>query len=164
MIIGSPGSGKSTLARAIAARLDLPVHHMDHIHCHPGWVERDAAEKMEMVRAVIATDAWVFEGGHSSSYAERLARAEMLIWLDVPVGTRIWRVIRRSWRDRGRTRPDMQRDCPETLHMLPGFLQFIWSTHRSARAKAQALFDTAPIPKRRLRGLADVNAFLETLT
>lgn len=163
MIIGSPGSGKSTLARALGDRLNLPVFHMDHIHWHPGWVEREAGEKMQMVREVIARDAWVFEGGHSSSYALRLARADLFIWLDIPVALRTWRVIRRSLRDLGHTRPDMQVDCPEQLSNLPGFLHFIWSSNRSSRAKAQALYDATTLPKLRFRNLAELNAYLETL-
>ena len=164
MIIGSPGSGKSTLARALADRLDLPVHHMDHIHWHPGWVEREAADKMVLVRQVIAGDRWVFEGGHSSSYEDRLARADLLIWLDLPMGLRLWRVIRRSLRDLGQVRPDMQQGCPEQLSNLPGFVRFIWTSNRSSRARAHRVFDGAHIPRRRFRRPRDVNAYLDRLT
>ncbi|MBB95854.1 MAG: hypothetical protein CML68_14835 [Rhodobacteraceae bacterium] len=163
MIIGAPGSGKSTLARAMADRLGLPVHFMDHIHWKPGWVERDPAEKTEMVRAVIAQEAWVFEGGHSTTYAERLARAELLIWLDMGLSLRIWRVIRRSLRDHGRVRPDMQVDCPETLSMMPDFLAFIWTTRHTSRARMQALYESATIPKHHFRNLHQVQAYLATL-
>ncbi len=64
MIVGGPGSGKSTLAREVGARLGLPVFHMDQIHWQENWVERPLVEKIPMAKAVVAQDAWVFEGGH----------------------------------------------------------------------------------------------------
>lgn len=163
MIIGAPGSGKTTLARRLGDELDLPVHFMDHIHWKPGWVERHPAEKIELVHAVIAGDAWVFEGGHSTTYAARLARADLLIWLDLGTPLRIWRVIRRSLRDLGRVRPDMQDDCPETLARLPEFLRWIWTTRHSSRVRMQTLFNDAEIPKHRLRSPAEVACFLARL-
>ena len=164
MIIGAPGSGKSTLARAMGDRLGLPVYFMDHIHWTPGWVERDPAEKTAMVREIIAKDAWVFEGGHSTTYADRLARADLLIWLDLPTGLRVFRVIRRCWRDGGRVRADMQADCPEQLSMLPEFLRFIWTTRHSSRARMRALHEGARLPKKHFRSTREINAYLETLT
>ena len=58
---------------------------MDHIHYASGWVERSKAEKTRLTREVHALDEWIFEGGHSTTYPERVARADTLIWLDVPV-------------------------------------------------------------------------------
>ncbi len=139
MIVGGPGSGKSTLARALGAATGLPVYHMDHIHWQPGWVERTRAEKDRLTREVHARERWIFEGNHSSTYAERVSRADTLIWLDLPLGLRFYRVVWRSLRDLGQQRPDLPAGCPEqlsveTLH----FLQFIWRTRHSARAKVRA--------------------------
>ncbi|MEP4274855.1 MAG: DNA topology modulation protein FlaR, partial [Roseibium sp.] len=116
MIVGGPGSGKSTLAIMLGAKTGLPVHHMDKIHYRPGWVERTRAEKDKLSREVHATDRWIFEGGHSSTYADRVARADTFIWLDVPVGRRMFRVLKRSLQYRGQTRPDLQDGCPEQFN------------------------------------------------
>ena len=164
MIIGGPASGKSTLARAMGARLGLPVFHMDHIHWRPGWIERSPGNKMALVKQVVAQEAWVFEGGHSASNHLRLARADLLIWLDLPTGLRVFRVIRRCWRDSGRVRADMQADCPEQLSMLPEFLRFIWTTRHSSRARMRALHEGARLPKKHFRSTREINAYLETLT
>ena len=123
MIVGGPGSGKSTLARELGRRTGLPVRHMDLIHYRPGWVERPKDEKDRLTREVHAEDAWIFEGGHSRTYDERAARADTLVWLDLPVGLRLWRVVRRWWAWRGRTRPDLPPDCPEKLD--PAFIRWI---------------------------------------
>ncbi|WP_299686173.1 AAA family ATPase [uncultured Tateyamaria sp.] len=141
MIIGQPGSGKSTLARKLGALTFLPVIHMDHIHWTSGWVERTTAEKTRMSLEVIKAASWIFEGGHSATYAQRLDRADTLIWLDMPLGLRVRRVLWRSLRYFGRTRPDLPEGCPEQLS--PEFLAFIWRTRHRARARMRAVFDAA---------------------
>lgn len=164
MIIGGPGSGKSTLARNIGAALDLPVYHMDReVHWLPGWVERDKAEKLPIIERIVAQEAWVFEGGHSSSYALRLSRAEMLIWTDAPLITRLWRVTWRSLKDLGKTRPDLADDCPERISALPEFWSFMIRTNASSHQRKQALFDGATIPKHHLRSFAEMDRLVEGL-
>jgi adenylate kinase family enzyme len=159
MIVGGPGSGKSTLARALGARTGLPVRHMDLIHWQPGWVERDRAEKDRLTRAVHAEDAWIFEGGHSRTYDERAARADTLIWLDLPVGLRLWRVVRRWLTWWGRTRPDLPEDCPERLD--PEFIRFILRTRSSARARIGRVVAEHPqLEVHRLRSPREVQQFL----
>ena len=166
MIVGGPGSGKSTLARALGERTGLPVFHMDHIHYASGWVERTKAEKGALTREVHARDAWIFEGGHSATYAERAARADTLVWLDVPVGRRLVRVIRRTLRYRGTTRPDLPDGCPERLNLRTlEFLWFVLSTRRRSRAKLGRLCDEAR-PELRVVRLSDdatVAAFLASV-
>lgn len=166
MISGQPGSGKSTLAQLLGQRTGLPVHHMDRIHWTPNWVERDKAAKMEMVKQIYAQPRWIFEGGHSSSLPQRLARADTMIWLDVPVALRLWRVLRRLVVHYGRTRPDMAEGCRETVgaHTVE-FLVYIWRTRHSARTRLQAIHDAPPSGLRvvRLTNLRQVRAFLDSL-
>ncbi|MEM9797267.1 MAG: AAA family ATPase [Pseudomonadota bacterium] len=137
MILGGPGSGKSTLARQIGVRTGLPVHHMDRIHWLPGWVMRDRTERIAMANAVEAQDAWVFEGGLSATYDNRAARADLIVWLDLPIVLRLWRVVMR-WRDyRGSSRPDLPAGCPEQLD--PEFLLWIVTSRRRTRRRIRML-------------------------
>ena len=144
MIVGPPGSGKSTLARALGERTGLPVLHIDKIHWRPGWIERSKAEKTRLCQEAEQQCHWIFEGGHSSTWRSRVARADVLIVLDRPVAVQIWRVLRRAVVSLGRTRPDMAEGCPERLSSLPEFVRYIWTTRRSARDKMRRLAAAAP--------------------
>ncbi|CTQ48665.1 AAA family ATPase [Jannaschia donghaensis] len=163
MIIGQPGSGKSTLARAVGEIAHLPVVHIDMIHWMPGWVERDRAEKTRMCNAVHRRPAWVFEGGHTATWEDRLARADTLIWLDLPVALRLWRVTRRTAMSWGRVRPDVPEDCPERFSAE--FFGFIWRTRATARARCARLFASAGGEKatHHLRRPSDVSSYLAAL-
>lgn len=149
MIIGQPGSGKSTLARALGARTGLPVEHIDHIHWKPGWIARDNLEKTVLCRKIHQRDRWIFEGGHSTTWPQRLQRCDTIIWLDVPFLHRAWRVVRRTLRNYGQTRPDLPENCPERFN--PEFYQWIWNTRHTARAKMSTLFEGADAGKRRIK-------------
>ena len=166
MIVGQPGSGKSTLAQAIGKRTGLPVIHIDKIHWEPGWVERSKAEKTRLCIEAEQGERWVFEGGHSSTWPSRLARADMLIWVDRPVGVRLWRVLRRALVGLGRTRPDMADGCPERLRSLPEFVHYIWTTRNIGVAKIEKLTTLAPADCRivHLRSDEDAQAFVDSFT
>jgi len=147
MIIGQPGSGKSTFAQEFGEITHLPVFHIDHIHWQSGWVERPGPEKDKLCAEVHARDKWVFEGGRSSTWPERLERADTLIWLDLPLGLRAWRVFWRTLRYLGRTRPDLPDGCPERFDWE--FTRWIWDTRHSARERMQTLYDSVPLDKDR---------------
>jgi adenylate kinase family enzyme len=164
MIVGQPGSGKSTLARTLGAKTGLPVVHIDHIHWQPGWVERSRPEKTRLCNEAEAGDAWIFEGGHSATWPNRVARSDVVIWLDLPLALRFWRILRRTFMQNGRARPDLPENCPEGFHRetLP-FWQFIWRTRHSARDNIARLVAYVPEgkPVFRLSSRAEVARFLD---
>ncbi len=163
MIIGQPGSGKSTMARIMGGITHLPVVHIDHIHWKEGWVERSGPEKDALCAKTHAREMWIFEGGRSNTWPERLDRADTLIWLDFSLARRLPRVLWRTLRYWGRNRPDLPEGCPEGFRME--FLRWIWNTRNSARQKMQALYDSAPPEKSRyrLRTPGEVDRFLSGL-
>lgn len=56
VILGNAGSGKSTLARTLGSRLGLSVVHLDKLFWQPGWVEPDAEQFRDRVRAAVVGD------------------------------------------------------------------------------------------------------------
>ena len=165
MIIGQPGSGKSTLAQMLGEVTGLPVVHMDRIHWKAGWVQREEAARWQMVREAHAQEHWIFEGGFSRSWGERAARADTLIWLDVGLSLRLWRVTYRFLRDYGKVRPDMASGCPEgNWNEMWIFYKWIWQTRHSARDRIRMLIEEYG-PERNvaiLKTVKDVSAYVET--
>jgi adenylate kinase family enzyme len=161
MIVGQPGSGKSTLARRLGEVSGLPVIHIDRIHWQPGWVERTKAEKTRLCLKAEAGERWIFEGGHSRTWPSRLARADLLVWLDRPPRLRLWRVARRGVLGRGKTRPDMADECPERLRNLPEFVWYILVTSRSHRTNIARLTRTSQCPVVHLRSDEDAAQLVE---
>jgi adenylate kinase family enzyme len=167
MIVGGPGSGKSTLARTLGKLTGLQVFHMDHIHWKPGWQERTRAEKDVMTRHVHAKDSWIFEGGHSRTYAERASRADTLIWIDLPIFLRLWRVVKRMIRDRGIIRPDLPDNCPERINAETfHFLNFIWRTRQTSREKVLEItrYPPAHLTVHHLQTARDVQSFIDSVS
>ncbi|MBC3256572.1 AAA family ATPase [Pseudomonas paralactis] len=165
MIVGQPGSGKSTLARKLGQCTGLPVVHIDTIHWQPGWIERSRAAKTQLCLEVEARECWIFEGGHSSTWDNRLGRADLLIWIDRSATLRFWRVLRRTLLRRGQARPDLPENCPERLANLPEFFRFMWQTKKSARVQMRQLVEAAPPTCRvvHLRSNRDTRIFLASI-
>jgi adenylate kinase family enzyme len=158
-IIGPGGAGKSTLARELGALTGLPVIHLDAEHWQPGWVEPSREAWQARVREMAAGSRWIMDGNFGGTMAERLARADTVIFLDFPRLLCIRRVLGRQLRYFGRTRPDMARDCPE--HFSLSFLRWIWEYPQSTRPKVLDRMRTSAATRRLvLRSPREVTAFL----
>lgn len=97
-VAGVSGSGKSTLARRLAHVLDLPYTELDALHHGPGWTKRPEFEVD--VDALVATDAWVTEWQYDHARPLLVARADLLVWVDLPYPVTLSRVTRRTLRRR----------------------------------------------------------------
>jgi adenylate kinase family enzyme len=137
LIIGPCGSGKSTLARKLGLMLNLPVFHMDQLNWQPGWVESSKDEIRTKLGAITATDSWLIDGNYGGTLAERLERADTVVYLDFPIWLCVTRMLRRVWTWRGQTRPDMTEGCPERFDL--GFLFYLlqWNSGPRPRTEAQ---------------------------
>jgi len=142
-IVGCSGGGKSTLARALGEHFGLPVVHLDTLFWKPGWVESTLEEFRPRVDAAAAKDRWIIEGGFSSASALRFARADTIIWIELPILLCLWRAVRRALLSYGRTRADLAPGCPEKFDLA--FYRYIWTWNRVTRPKmARALTEHAP--------------------
>ncbi len=120
-IIGCGGSGKSTLARELGAVLGLPVHHLDQLYWHPGWVETAPTQWRALQQQLCSQPAWIMDGNYGGTLDLRLAAADAVVFLDLPTRVCLWGAVRRFLQHRGRSRPDMAVDCPERLDA-----QYLW--------------------------------------
>lgn len=136
LVIGPCGAGKSTLAVELAQNLVLPVYHMDQLNWQTGWVESSKDEIRRKLTEIVAADRWLIDGNYGGTLAERLERADTVIYLDYPIRLCLWRVIRRIWTYRGRTRPDMTEGCPERFDLEFLIYLICWNSGPKPRTEA----------------------------
>jgi adenylate kinase family enzyme len=135
-IVGCSGAGKSQLATTLGARLGLPVVHLDRLFWKPGWVESTQEEFLAAQdRALPAAGRWIADGNYGGTLELRLGRADTVIFLDLPTRVCLWRVVTRSWRTMGQTRPDLPDGCAERMfeRAYLDFLGYVVSFRRRRR-------------------------------
>lgn len=93
-VAGVSGAGKSTLCAELSATLSLPYTELDSLHWGPDWTPRKTFE--QDLATVTAQPDWVIEYGYWQVRPLIAERADTLIWLDYPVRTQMWRLIRRT--------------------------------------------------------------------
>jgi adenylate kinase family enzyme len=132
-IVGCVGAGKSTLARILGERLGLEVFHLDRMWWQGGGyrivgAETVAAHTMDdqafrkLQEELAARDRWIIDGGRAD-LSVRLARADTVIFLDLPRRTCMWRIIKRT----GRPRADYPPDVEESWRWMVLLLRWVWS-------------------------------------
>ena len=165
-VVGTSGSGKTTFARLLAARLGIPLVELDALNWGPNWTPADVETFHERVRAATAADTWVCEGNYSAVRPIVLDRADTVVWLDLPLRTCLWRVIRRTAR-RSRTGEDLWGSGNrESWRKQVGRDSLIWwvlTTHRRRRHDYEARFaepSMAHLEVHRFRSSAAAEAWL----
>jgi adenylate kinase family enzyme len=98
-VIGTSGSGKSTVARRLAGILGVPHLELDAVFHQPGWQPLPDKEFLRITAAKAAEDGWVIDGNYGAVRPLIWARADTVVWLDLPkytvMGQLAWRTLRR---------------------------------------------------------------------
>ncbi len=139
LVLGCSGTGKSTFARQVGERLGIPVIFMDTLFWNPGWIQADPVTFVDRVQAAHAGDHWVSEGNYiKSTLDSRYAAADQILWLDQPRALRVWRILKRTLGNLGRSRPGMVEGCVERINRdFLKFLKMTWDFDRSDRPAIQ---------------------------
>ena len=164
-VVGTSSSGKSTLAIALAERLSFPYIELDALHWGPNWAEAPSEVMRERVRSAIGGETWVVEGNYSAVRDLVWARADTVVWLDLPLPTILARYATRTVR-RLTTRQELWSGNRERLGFLFGRDSLLWwilGTYRRRRREYPALLAARPqITTIRLRSAREARDWLAT--
>jgi adenylate kinase family enzyme len=164
LVTGTSGSGKTTLAAALSARLDIPHTDIDGLFHGPEWVPRP--EFAADVAALAARDEWVTEWQYSGVRTLLLARAELLVWLDLTRAAVLRQVVPRTLRRRvrrielwnGNLEPPLWTFVIDRDHIV----RWAWRTHPKTAARVlRVLASDDPPVVVRLRTRRQVHGWLD---
>ena len=169
-VVGTSGAGKSTFAAALAGLLGVSWVELDSVYHQADWTPLPAEEFRRRVAAMASGPCWVIDGNYSTVRDLVWARADTVIWLDLPKHTVmrriIWRTLRRIagrvelWNgNRERWRNFFTLDVQESV------IAWAWHTHGSRRQRyAASLAEPAASHLRvvRLRSPRAVRRFLQS--
>jgi adenylate kinase family enzyme len=142
-VVGTSGAGKSTLASSLAALLGADLLELDSVNHQADWVPLPTPEFRQRVASVVAGERWVIDGNYSKVRDLVWARADTVVWLDLPRRTVmrrvVWRTLRRVagrvelWNgNRERWRNLLTLDKEESV------ISWAWQTHAANQAKFEA--------------------------
>lgn len=168
-VVGTSGAGKSTLGRALSVALRTDFLELDSVYHQPGWVPLPREEFRDRVSAAVAGERWVIDGNYTSNVKDLVwARADTVVWLDLPKRTVMRRIIWRSFQ-RAARRVELWNGNHErwrnlfSLDKEESVVAWAWQTHAATRAKLEAAM-ADPLNARlrfvRLRSPAEVRQFL----
>jgi adenylate kinase family enzyme len=167
-VVGTSGSGKSSLASQLADILGVPHLELDAVHHQPGWEPLPTEEFRRIVAARAAADGWVIDGNYGRVRDLVWARADTVVWLDLPkrtvMGRVVWRTLRRVALRRELWNGNRERWRNFfTWNPEQSVISWAWHKHAADRAKyAAAAADPANTHLRfiRLASSCDVARFL----
>ena len=171
-VVGTSGSGKSTLGAALAKRLGADFLELDSVFHQPGWEPLPDEEFRRRVGDAVAGERWVIDGNYSSKVRDLIwARADTVVWLDLPKRIVMRRIIWRSFR-RAAWRVELWNGNREhwrnlfSLDKEESIITWAWQTHAANRVKyAAAMADRANATLHfvRLKNPAEVRRFLRSV-
>ena len=167
-VVGTSGAGKSTFGAALAGVLGVSWVELDSVYHQADWTPLPLEEFRLRVAALASGPGWVIDGSYGAVRDLVWARADTVIWLDLPRRTvmrrLIWRTLRRIagrvelWNgNRERWRNFFTWDDQESV------IAWAWHTYDSRRERyAAQLADPANSHLRvvRLRSPRAVRRFL----
>jgi hypothetical protein len=100
LVRGASGAGKSTLGQALARHLTVPFVELDALHHGPNWTAASAEELRARVSVLLDEPRGsVVDGNYDSKLGTLVIdRADLIVWLDLPLRTELRRLAYRTLR------------------------------------------------------------------
>ncbi len=160
MIFGRPGSGKSTFAYALHTATGIPLYHLDKYFYTSNWVERNYAQFMQIQEELVDQDTWIIDGNCTRSFETRWARADLVIYFDIPKHLCYWRVGKRFF-SKDPCIDDRAEGCKERLSWK--LLTYMWSFDQRVALSVSSLRKAYPATYHRINSDREAQCLLKSL-
>ena len=164
-VFGNAGGGKSTLARRLADATRLPLFALDTIQFRQGGGKVPHEEYLKAHAELLRRDELIIDGfGCVDSAWERFARADTLVYVDLPLATHHWLVTKRLIKGLLAT-PEGWPDGSPMWRSTMNSYKVLWLCHRGLTPRYRQLVADTAAAKRvhHLKSPADVKAFLTAI-
>jgi len=167
-VVGNSGSGKTVLGRALAGQLAVPFVELDAIYHQARWQPLPLPELRRRVEALAAGEGWVVDGNYSAVRDLVWARADTVVYFDLPRHVVMRQVILRTL-GRVATRAELWNGNREPVASLfridpdRSIIRWAWTQHgryRTRFAEAVRSPDYAHLSFVRIGNHADARALL----
>jgi adenylate kinase family enzyme len=165
-VFGNAGGGKSTLARRLAELTRLPLYTVDEMRFADGGDKPATQEAFLKTHAeLMRADEWIIDGfGSVALVFERLAAADTLVYLDLPLVTHHWFVTKRLVQGLFAPPPGWPTNTPVWVSSMQSY-KVLWLCHLRLTPRYRQFVAEAAASKRvhHLKSRGEVAAFLDAI-
>ena len=164
LVAGVSGVGKTTFAARLSGILRIPHTEIDALFHGPGWTPR--ASFRDDVAALVAEEAWITEWQYADARPLLAARADLLVWLDLPFARVtlpqvVRRTVRRRWRREELWNGNVEGPLATFFTDPEHIVRWAWSTRHTYRERVpQVEADHENLVVVRLRSRREVETWL----
>lgn len=95
LILGNSGSGKSTLAHNLNIKTKIPVFFLDQLFLNDDYKHKNIEEIALIQNEIFKSDKWIIEGKFLELIDDRIAQADVIIYIKASLAKHISNVIKR---------------------------------------------------------------------
>jgi adenylate kinase family enzyme len=164
-VFGNAGGGKSTLAQRLADSTRLPLYPVDKMQWQAGGIAVPHDTYLLAHADLLRQEAWIIDGfGCVQTAWQRFARADTLVYVDLPLVTHYWWVTKRLIKGLWRAPEGWPVNSPLWSSTLAGY-RVIPLCHRELTPRYRHLVADAAGSKRvhHLRSTAEMSTFLDAV-
>ena len=165
-VFGNAGAGKSTTSKRLADITNLPLYALDKLQFKIGGEKIPHEQYLKSHDQILTNDEWIIDGfGCLESMWRRLAEADTLIFIDLPIMLHYYWVTKRFFK--GIFRPP--EGWPDKSPLLKSTLtsyRVLWLCHRKLTPTYRQYVSDAAKTKRvyHLKSKADIMKLFNSLS